>query len=100
MAPSVRLPPVRWRHPSGWPGASPQPLKAPESHHALEPHQHGIPAPELIGLVGYGGTFGLVALFPAAAILAVPTRAERYSAEAEPEAGPASGSSSSRMTVP
>ena len=49
---------------------------------------------QLIGLVGYGGAFGLVALFPAAAILAVPARAERYSAGEEPEP-----SSSSRMMV-
>jgi MFS family permease len=55
---------------------------------------------ELIGLVGYGGAFGLVALFPAAAILAVPARTGRYSAGAEPEADPgAESSSSSRITV-
>jgi MFS family permease len=55
---------------------------------------------ELIGLVGYGGAFGLVALFPAAAILAVPARAGRYSAGAEPGAEPgAESSSSSRITV-
>ena len=31
---------------------------------------------QLIGLAGYGGAFGLATLFPAVAILAIPTRAE------------------------
>jgi MFS family permease len=37
---------------------------------------------ELIGLTGYGGAFGLAALFPAAAILAIPTRAEKAATQA------------------
>jgi MFS family permease len=52
---------------------------------------------QLIGLSGYGGAFGLATLFPALAILAIPTRAEAspdYSRVAEPASSPAAPSSS------
>jgi hypothetical protein len=50
------------------------------------------------GLVGYGGAFGLATLFPAVAILAIPTRAEvspDYSRLAGPASSPAAPASSS-----
>jgi hypothetical protein len=53
---------------------------------------------QLIGLVGYGGAFGLVTLFPALAILAIPTRAEvrpDYDRLAGPASSPAAPASSS-----
>jgi predicted MFS family arabinose efflux permease len=53
---------------------------------------------QLIGLVDYGGAFGLATLFPAVAILAIPTRAEvssDYSRLAGPASSPAASSSSS-----
>jgi sugar phosphate permease len=53
---------------------------------------------QLIGLVDYGRAFGLATLFPAVAILAIPTRAEvssDYSRLAGPASSPAASSSSS-----
>jgi MFS family permease len=53
---------------------------------------------QLIGLAGYGGAFGLATLFPAIAILAIPTRAEAsadYSRLAGPAGSPVASSSSS-----
>ena len=56
---------------------------------------------QLIGLAGYGGAFGLATLFPAIAILAIPTRTEasadysRLAGPAGPSGSPVASSSSS-----
>ena len=56
---------------------------------------------QLIGLAGYGGAFGLATLFPAIAILSIPTRTEasadysRLAGPAGPSGSPVASSSSS-----